>query len=120
MSVPTFAGEEHLALSIRSPPLVGHTPGHSGVVVSAGDRTVYVVGDLVHLPAVQGPRPCATGMVFDVDSDAAADTRAAFLERAVAERLVIAGGHTEYPGLTRVLAHVGGFRLQPELWAEWA
>ena len=77
-------------------------------------------GDVVHLPAVQAPLPGA-GVVFDVDGAAAAATRAGVLATAAADHCLVAGGHTEFPGIARVRARAGGgYDIVPELWASHA
>lgn len=109
-----------IAPGIRAEPLPGHTPGHTGYRVTAGKDTLLLWGDVVHLPAVQAPRPEA-GVVFDVDGAAAASTRRRVLAAAAADGHLVAGGHTEFPGLARVRARPGGaYDIVPELWVAHA
>ncbi|GAA3160582.1 MULTISPECIES: MBL fold metallo-hydrolase [Streptomyces] len=113
--IRTFTGEGAVLPGVTAFPLPGHTPGHCGYRLTGGGRTVLLVGDLLHLPAVQAPRPDAT-VVFDEDAPAAARTREAVLRGAAADGALLAGAHTEYPGLGRVERHGTGYRLVPELW----
>src|SRR5262249_10643901 len=55
--------------------LPGHTPGHTGWLIHSGKDAVMMWGDVVHMPAVQVPRPDAA-LVFDVDPVLARATRA--------------------------------------------
>lgn len=113
--IRTFVGSEQVVPGITSEPLIGHTPGHSGYLVGSGRDSVLVVGDLVHLPAVQAPRTDAS-VVFDVDPAAAAKARAEFLDDFARSGRSIAGAHTEFPGAGRVERIGDGYRIVPDLW----
>src|SRR5205807_5278952 len=77
--------------------LPGHTPGHSGWLIASGKEGLLIWGDLVHLASVQVARP-ETGLVFDVDPQAACATRRRAFDRVAAERLKVAGAHMTFPG----------------------
>ncbi|RYF19471.1 MAG: MBL fold metallo-hydrolase [Oxalobacteraceae bacterium] len=111
----TFDGGEVLP-GITAVPLPGHTPGHTGFRLDGGSRSLLVWGDIVHLPQVQAPEPEA-GVVFDVDGDQAVRTRRRMLDEAATDRLLVAGMHTEFPGLANVIREGAGYRIVPELWA---
>lgn len=100
---------------ITAVPLPGHTPGHTGYRLDGGSRSLLVWGDIVHLPQVQAPEPEA-GVVFDVDGDQAVLTRRRMLDEATTDRLLVAGMHTEFPGLANVIRDGNGYRIVPELW----
>lgn len=55
---------------VRTP---GHTPGHSGFMISSGGRSLFVAGDLIHHP-IQIECP-GVGMLFDVDMEEGTRTR---------------------------------------------
>ena len=59
---------------VTSLPLPGHTPGHSGYMITSGNQSLLIWGDIIHVPEVQVPRPEVT-MAFDTDPDQAAATR---------------------------------------------
>ncbi len=100
---------------ITAVPLPGHTPGHTGYRLDGGSRSLLVWGDIVHLPQVQAPEPEA-GVVFDVDGAEAVHTRRRMLDVATTDRLLVAGMHTEFPGLGNVIRDGAGYRIVPELW----
>ena len=53
----------------------GHTPGHTNWLIQSGGERLLIWGDIVHLAAVQLARPDAR-LIYDVDTDLAARTRA--------------------------------------------
>jgi glyoxylase-like metal-dependent hydrolase (beta-lactamase superfamily II) len=80
----------------------GHTPGHTNWLIQSGGERLLIWGDIVHLAAVQLARPDAR-LIYDVDTDLAARTRAEVLAWAAREKLVVAGAHLQFPGFGRVV-----------------
>lgn len=93
--------------------LPGHTPGHTGWLVHSGNDAVLMWGDVVHLAAVQVPRPDAA-LVFDVDPDAARRTRERTFDRAAADRLRVAGAHLDFPGFGYIVRQGRSYRFEPD------
>ena len=95
---------------IRFDSTPGHTPGHVSVVVeSAGERAV-ITGDMIHTPLQIAE--VARSSAFDFDQQAAAETRASFLERYANDALVI-GTHWGGPGAGRIVAEGNGWAVDP-------
>jgi glyoxylase-like metal-dependent hydrolase (beta-lactamase superfamily II) len=92
--------------------LPGHTPGHTGWLIHSGRDSVLIWGDLVHLAAVQVPCPDAA-LVFDVDPQAARETRRRMFDRAAADRQRVAGAHLDAPGIGYIVRHGTGYRFEP-------
>ncbi|GGF14365.1 MBL fold metallo-hydrolase [Williamsia phyllosphaerae] len=111
----TFDCEQLVVPGITAVPLIGHTPGHSGYRVGTGSDSILVVGDIVHVPAVQGPRPDAS-VIFDVDPDAAVHARKTLFVEADRDEFRIAGAHTEFPGVSLVRRTGDGYQIVPDLW----
>jgi glyoxylase-like metal-dependent hydrolase (beta-lactamase superfamily II) len=80
----------------------GHTPGHTNWLIQSGGERLLIWGDIVHLAAVQLARPEAR-LIYDVDTDLAARTRAEVLDWAAREKFVVAGAHLGFPGFGRVV-----------------
>ncbi len=100
---------------VMAVPSPGHTPGHSGFLISSGDEQLMIWGDTVHIPEVQTAFPQA-GMSFDTDVEQAAASRARMFDRVAKEKMLVAGMHTHFPGFGR-LVHVGaGFGFISEAW----
>jgi glyoxylase-like metal-dependent hydrolase (beta-lactamase superfamily II) len=97
---------------ISAVPLHGHTPGHTGWLLQSRGERLLIWGDIVHLAAVQIPRPDAA-LVFDVDPDAAVAARRRIFEQAASEYLLIAGAHLDFPGFGYMLRDDQGYRYEP-------
>ena len=95
--------------------LPGHTPGHSGYMITSGPDSLLVWGDIVHLPALQFARP-EIGMVFDSDVAQAQATRRRVLKRAASEQLHVAGMHHDFPCFGHVVTEGDAFAFVPEIW----
>ena len=91
----------------------GHTPGHTGWLVHSGHDGVLIWGDVVHLAAVQVPRPEAA-LVFDVDPDAARATRRRIFDQVAADRLRVAGAHLDFPGFGHIVRQGASYRFEPD------
>lgn len=89
----------------------GHTPGHTNYLIQSKGERLLIWGDIVHLAAVQLPRPDAT-LVFDIDPDVARETRQAVLEWVAAERVRVAGAHLPAPGFWRLSRSGGRFAIE--------
>ena len=106
-------GEGEALPGVSTIALPGHTPGHTGWLVHSGDDGVLIWGDVVHLPAVQVPRPDAA-LVFDVDPAAASATRRRTFDRVAADRLRVAGAHLAFPGFGYIVRHGASYRFEPD------
>jgi glyoxylase-like metal-dependent hydrolase (beta-lactamase superfamily II) len=110
-----FEGEADIAPGITAMPLPGHPPGHTGYVLSSGDETLLIWGDIVHAPPLQFANPNA-GIAFDVDQDAAAATRAKAFDMTSTDRLMVAGMHLSFPGVGHVVKAGAGYDFEPARW----
>ena len=88
-----------VAPGIEMVALPGHTPGHVGYLIGAAK--VLIWGDIVHVPALQIPRP-EWYFRFDADPETAIATRRRILERAATDDLIVAGAHLPFPGMARL------------------
>ncbi|MCA1647361.1 MAG: MBL fold metallo-hydrolase [Chloroflexi bacterium] len=93
-------GEQEIAPGVRLLPLRGHTPGHMGVVFTAGNEMAVYVGDLVHHPLqIEHPE---WSPVFDALPALSRETRRSLLERARREHSLVLSYHLPFPGIGRV------------------
>lgn len=73
----------------------GHTPGHRSVILDAGDESLLLTGDLLHLP-VQAAHPAWLSS-HDDDPRKGADSRSAILGRAANDRWLVGVPHFARP-----------------------
>ena len=95
--------------------LPGHTPGHSGLMLSSGDDTMLLWGDIVHVGPVQFARPEMT-IPFDVDQPAAAEQRARVLDMVATDRLEVGGSHIDFPSFGFIETAGDGYAFVPSRW----
>jgi glyoxylase-like metal-dependent hydrolase (beta-lactamase superfamily II) len=97
-------------------PLPGHTPGHTGFLISSGRDSLLIWGDIVHVPELQVPRPEVV-MAVDVDPTAAEATRRRIFDQVAADRLAVAGMHLHFPAFAHLARGGGGYSLVPDAWS---
>ena len=87
-------------------PAHGHTPGHAAVLVSSGRQQLLYIGDAVLHPAqIENPDWVSA---FDLSVDDTVRTRTQLLERAAADRCLVAGFHLP-GGIGAVQKEIGGY-----------
>jgi glyoxylase-like metal-dependent hydrolase (beta-lactamase superfamily II)/Flp pilus assembly protein TadD len=97
----TFEEGKLPILRVKAVPIPGHTPGHTAYEVQSEGQTLVIVGDTVHVAAVQFPRPDAA-VSFDSDQKQAVATREALFRRLADDKILVAGMHTPFPGIGRL------------------
>lgn len=108
----TFTGSRQLLPGIRSLPEPGHTPGHTGYLVTSQGHTMLAWGDIIHVQAVQFRHPSVT-ITYDSNQPEARATRMRILARAASKRYIIAGAHLAFPGLGHVRKAARGYTWIP-------
>jgi glyoxylase-like metal-dependent hydrolase (beta-lactamase superfamily II) len=98
-----FDGDGALVPGIRTLASHGHTPGHTSYVVESRGQRLIVVGDLVHVGAVQFDQPSVT-IGFDSDPKAAAVARETVFKEAAKEGALVGAAHLQFPGLGHLRA----------------
>ncbi len=92
----------------------GHTPGHTMFMVVSGGDKLLVWGDIAHAMAVQMPHP-EISVRYDVDPDAARDSRRRVLEYVATNHIPVAGMHIPYPGIGTVERVGDGYKFTPAI-----
>jgi glyoxylase-like metal-dependent hydrolase (beta-lactamase superfamily II) len=93
--------------------LAGHTPGHTGWLIQSGRDGLLIWGDVVHFASIQIPRP-DTGLVYDVDPQAACATRARMFDRVATDKLRVGGAHIDFPGFGYIVRRGSGFAFESD------
>jgi glyoxylase-like metal-dependent hydrolase (beta-lactamase superfamily II) len=107
-----FEGDVELVPGITARADKGHTPGHTTYFVESRGQKLQLVGDLIHVAAVQMDNPAVT-IGFDSDTRAAAVSRKKEFDAAAAGGYVIAGAHLPFPGMGRLRAKGKGYEWIP-------
>ena len=95
--------------------LPGHTPGHTGWLITSGGSTLLIWADVVHLPGLQFARPDAR-LAFDIDGAEAEASRRRALDVAATDRLLVAGMHLDFPTFGHVRRAGTGYAFEPLVW----
>ena len=95
--------------------LPGHTPGHTGYRVGAGEDQLLIWGDIFHVPDVQSRRP-DVGVMYDIDGPAAIATRRAILAQVADEGTLVAGMHLHFPAFIRIMREGDAYAVRPIAW----
>ncbi len=101
-----------VAPSVRAVASYGHTPGHTSYLVTSGDHQFMVLGDVANVPALFVRNP-GWQAAFDQDPDLAEANRRKMFERAVADKLVVAGYHFGMPGAGSISKDGAGYIFTP-------
>lgn len=104
----SFFNGDKIADGILPVWLPGHTPGHTGFRIDSDAQCLLIWGDIVHYPHIQSAQP-AVSILFDTDPALAEETRKKILEKAVREKLLIAGMHLGQAGFANVLSAGSGY-----------
>jgi len=102
---------------VTAMPIHGHTPGHTGYMISSGGESLFIWGDTIHVPEVQVSHPEVT-MEFDTDPRAAEATRRRVFDMVATDKLLIAGMHVHFPGFARLVKRGDGYVLLNEPWVQ--
>lgn len=89
----------------------GHTPGHTSWIVNSGKDTAIMWGDIIHLQKVQMARPEVT-VVYDIDGEMAANSRARILDMCATDKLSTLGAHLDFPGFFQVVREGSGYTIE--------
>ncbi|WP_410216182.1 MBL fold metallo-hydrolase [Klebsiella quasipneumoniae] len=89
-------------------PLLGIPQGHTGFRINADDKCLLIWGDIVHYPHILSAQP-AVSILFDTDPALAEETRKIMMEKAVSEKLNVAGMHLDQAGFTSVISIGSGY-----------
>jgi len=98
---PFAADAEIVPGAVKAVDIKGHTPGHSGYLISSGKTSLLYLGDTVHHFVISVRRPDWT-IAFDADPATAQASRKALLARSAAGGQLIYAFHFPFPGVGKV------------------
>jgi glyoxylase-like metal-dependent hydrolase (beta-lactamase superfamily II) len=110
---PFAPGAEIVPGTVKAIEIMGHTPGHSGYLITSGDDSLFYVGDAVHHYVVSVQKPDWL-LGFDTDKTTAAASRGALLAQVAASGQRIYAFHFPFPGIGTIQKREEGFVWVPE------
>ncbi len=96
--VVEFAPGADLVPGVKAVDIKGHTPGHSGYLITSGDQSLLYVGDMVHHSVISVQRPDWT-IAFDSDAPTAQASRKEVMASAAASGQRVYAVHFPFPGI---------------------
>ena len=107
-----FDGNGELTPGITSVATYGHTKGHTIYMVESKGQKMAILGDLMHVAAVQFPQPAVT-IQFDTDSKAAAIERKKVYAAGAKQGFWLAVAHLPFPGVGHIRSDGQGYIYVP-------
>ena len=107
-----FEGNTDLVKGVKAGSTYGHTPGHTTYTVESKGERLAVIGDLMHVAAVQFDDPSVT-IAFDTDVVGAAKERAKTYAEAAQNGTILAIAHVSFPGMGRVVTKGAAYGWVP-------
>ena len=90
----------------------GHTPGHTGFVLSSGTGRLLVMSDTTNNPILFARHPEWTA-VFDMDGEQAIKSRRKMLDMAATDRMQVSFYHAAFPATGHIAKDGNGFNMVP-------
>jgi len=110
---PFSPGAELIPGLVKAVEIRGHTPGHSGYLITSGEESLLYIGDTMHHYVVSVQKPDWT-IQFDGDAPTAEASRAELLAQVAESGQRIYAVHFPFPGIGRVERRGEGFAWAPE------
>jgi glyoxylase-like metal-dependent hydrolase (beta-lactamase superfamily II) len=108
----SFDADGELVPGISAMDTHGHTPGHTSYLVASKGSQLLVLGDLIHVGAVQFARP-SVAMKFDSDTTVATAARIRTFDAAAKGGYWVAAAHLSFPGLGHIRSEKSGYTWLP-------
>jgi glyoxylase-like metal-dependent hydrolase (beta-lactamase superfamily II) len=94
----SFDNDGELVPGVHSIATPGHTAGHTSYLVESRGQKLMLIGDLIHVAAVQFNDPGVT-IAFDSNAPAAAATRKKMFGELASDGVLIGANHLAFPAL---------------------
>ena len=110
--VVRFEPGVELLPGVRSVPAFGHTPGHTAFTVEGGGQKLMFWADTTNLAALFVRNP-DWAVQFDMDAEAARQTRRRLADLVIREKMLLAGYHLPGSAIGRLAARGNGYEFTP-------
>jgi len=114
-NVKAFDSDGEILPDITSRQMPGHTPGHSGFLLSSSNDSLLIWGDIILVEAFQFPKPTAS-IGFDIDAAMSVETRLRVFDEVATNRTKVAGTHLSFPGIGHVKEVGNSYDFEPADW----
>ena len=111
----TYEWDQEVFPGVTAVGTPGHSPGHTGHLVSSGAARLFVQGDLTHAPFLFVRNP-GWHPFFDHDPIRAEAVRRKVYDMLAAEKMLLHGIHYPFPALAHVEKTATGYREVPVAW----
>lgn len=98
---------------VKAVEIKGHTPGHSGYLISSGNDSLLFIGDSMHSYVVSVRKP-QWQIAYDADPATAADSRVALVASLAASGQRIYAVHFPFPGVGKIVKQRAHYTWVPE------
>ena len=106
--VAAFEAGADIVPGVKAVDIKGHTPGHSGYLITSGADSLLYIGDMAHHSVISVQQPDWT-IAFDGDAPTAQASRKDVIASAAASGQRIYAPHFPFPGLGKFTAKDGGY-----------
>jgi glyoxylase-like metal-dependent hydrolase (beta-lactamase superfamily II) len=113
-NINPIEGEAELIPGVHAVAAHGHSPGQVAHLLSSGGKQLLVTADVSLLPALFARNPDWRAAV-DQDPQTAVETRRRIFDRAVADKLVVAGTHWPLPNVGTIVKDGNGYAFTAEV-----
>jgi glyoxylase-like metal-dependent hydrolase (beta-lactamase superfamily II) len=110
--VKTFEPGSKISPAVRAVIIKGHTPGHTGYLITSGANKLLNVGDTVHSSILSLAKP-EWAIGFDSDKPVAEQSRLKLLQSLSQSGEMIFSVHFPYPGLGLIKKDADAYIWQP-------
>ena len=104
--------DAELIPGIKAHVTAGHTPGHVTYMIESKGQKLVLLGDLMHVAAVQFENPSVT-IAFDSDEKVAESSRKAAFAAAAKAGYLIGAAHLPFPALGHLKSAGKGYTFVP-------
>jgi glyoxylase-like metal-dependent hydrolase (beta-lactamase superfamily II) len=111
-NVTRFAPGAEVLPGVRSMPAYGHTPGHTVFTFDGGTRKAMYWADTTNVAALFVRNP-DWAVMFDMDADAARQTRRRIADHVIRENMLLAGFHLPGAAIGSLSARGSGYEFTP-------
>jgi glyoxylase-like metal-dependent hydrolase (beta-lactamase superfamily II) len=114
--IQPYEADKEIVGGITAVATNGHSVGHHSQIVSSGGKSLFVQGDVTHVPYLFARNP-GWHLMFDQDPVAAEATRRKVYDMLAAEKMMVQGFHYPFPSAAYIEKTPTGYREHMVQWS---